>query len=412
MQLDAKAQSFQIIGGLLGNIRLLELVFVLNGGSQEDIYSYFLNLLENALASSSTDPLRVTLEDAIERVYEASRKKPLDTLLRNNDYSRAGVWNIVHSKIVTRDFVKRVLMFTSYNKSTIQTIKDEMVTCFHLENRKDPYYYFSSAMTSLVQWLLQKLHSAFPQLQHLKRLFGQLACLGVLLNQGIYISINSPSCAGEPLNRSFLQNYPKQHMYKVQKWSRKVSGGKNITMYFYDLVKDENGVVLLDSRKNQNALLPNTIHHLDAEILYLTISKLLDRKIPVLAIHDAYYTSFSCIKEVKESYMDSFISVLERKPLLTIIRNCFDFWSRNDSTFKEVLGALDFAVLENDLLCYKPLRSLRGKHAFKGTKLAIYKHLKVIIDSYNVLRCEASGCVNPSALVKLLKERPNDKILG
>lgn len=101
--------------------------------------------------------------------------------------------------------------------------------------------------------------------------------------------------------------------------------GKNVTVYFYDMVKDGNNVVLLDLKKNQNALLPNSMHHIDAEILFLTISKLLQKNIPILAIHDAYYTSFEHASEVKESYINSYRTIMKGKPLVAYIRNSFSY---------------------------------------------------------------------------------------
>jgi hypothetical protein len=115
----------------------------------------------------------------------------------------------------------------------------------------------------------------------------------MFLKKGVFMSLNNSTNLDEgPLRkRTFLQNHPKMttFTFKVQRWvpvkkeKAHSPSGKNVTVYFYDVLKDA-----LDLKKNQNAPLPNSKHHIDAEILFLTISKLLQKNRPILAIHDGY----------------------------------------------------------------------------------------------------------------------------
>lgn len=211
MQLDAKAQSFQIIGGLLGDRFLLQLVFVLEGSESLDIYAYYLGKLKEEITNGS---LAISIKEALD-VYEKS--------IVVSDYYRAPlhkalkILNYIDKQILTRDFVKRILMFTSYNKSLKETVEDELKRFF--KPKYSNYKGLFPVMHLLVSKVLLFLKQDFPKIGKLKRLFTHLASIGVILNKGIFMSLNNSSALGEEplLKRSFLQNYPKMTTFKVQR---------------------------------------------------------------------------------------------------------------------------------------------------------------------------------------------------
>lgn len=93
----------------------------------------------------------------------------------------------------------------------------------------------------------------------------------------------------------------------------------------------------LDEQKNLRAVIPNTIHQMDALVLMEALRAYTDEKIPVYAVHDAFYTTKDMEEKAKWIYYNACLNVLRRNPMLSLIKT-------NEITDKKLIQKYEKSV--------------------------------------------------------------------
>lgn len=228
----------------------------------------------------------------------------------------------------------------------------------------------------------------FPMLIKLKELFQNISIIGDLLKEGVYINIYKKI---EDYEASFIQAYFKEDFVNISKSlyvkdeknidGKKVKKWINVT-YLYEnkFSKD----VKLDKIKGNLALLPNTAHSIDSELMYFVHDYLLKIGIPVFSIHDGFYSLIANSTFVKESYKAGLLKLFEDDILYTIIQNSFSKFKVNDS-FKKIENLLELQLINNDIE-YKYDKNLIKKNKLDTLEKALLLNLINLIESYKIIK--------------------------
>lgn len=166
-------------------------------------------------------------------------------------------------------------------------------------------------------------------------------------------------------------------------------------------------------------MLPNTTHHIDANLMFFTLEFLLKKNIQVIAIHDSFYVHHIFSQEVKEAYVKSLIKIFSSDILFILIRNNLFMWHLSEKSvdsenniIKEYLELLK--KLEIDFKTLDLKKFLNGDKSFKktlsGPQKEILKKCGKISRLYFFIKSQSF--LDNSTFVSLLQNSPNENILS
>lgn len=320
---DATNQIYQIIGGLLKNIKLLEFTKVIktnNNNNNNDIYYYFLNKIKIILYNNEELKLLIKrINNMISHIKSGIKIRlelSIEYLLDNLD----------------RTWIKNILMTYGYNKSLISLIdttnKHLSLTVFKDNKNVCTSYYIKNEVNKIssliIKELLSYFNNEFKTLSNLKLIFNSLIIISKLLKCFVYITTNNFE------NGGFSQYYLKMEYVSFQKWRAKGENDKGKKIWTkvsvtYPKIQEENiALKKLDFKKNLNALLPNTCHYLDSLLMYNIIKDLTDQKIPIKTIHDSFYTNIKYKDIISDIYKKNYIKLFKFNLLEQIIQNALN----------------------------------------------------------------------------------------
>lgn len=406
---DAKNQIYQIIGGLVKDKKLLELSKVIKPKDQKfddlDIYSYFLERLKIELWNN------VELKTVISIINSL--------ILNYTNWSKSkiqfGMVELLDK--LDRTWIKDVVMTYGYNKSTIELIS---TTDYYLlknifNNVKYAYIIkqkIKEISVIIVNTLIKDINQEVQTLSNLKIIFNSLVICSKVLKNSIIIALNNT-------NVGFSQYYLNIENVTFQKW-RKVNVEDTKKGYYwkkvtvtYPKIFDEKETKTLNFKKNLNALLPNTCHYIDSLLLYNSIKRIIELKIPIKTIHDSFYTNIKYKNEISTIYREAYISIFKNDVLEQIIQNALNEFLLNNEFFELIykfngeskVKEIPFDSIKNwKLLNKKQLKELK----LNKTQQTLYKCIVKIYDNYMIIYKNELMQID---FEKYCQENKNEKII-
>lgn len=320
---DAKNQIYQIIGGLIKDKKLLKLSKVIKDKQENeedlDIYTFFLERLKKTLL------INVSFQKLIlNQTMQLNFKFGIVELLEKLD----------------RTWIKDIVMTYGYNKSTIELITTTDHFLFKNVFNGIKYITKSSNIKKnikeisviIITTLINDINKEVKTLSNLKIIFNSLVVFSKLLKSSIHISLDN--------KQGFSQYYLNIENITFQKWRKVFTENTKKGYYYkkinviYPKINEEKEVKKLDFKKNLNALLPNTCHYLDSLLLYQTIARIIELKIPIKTIHDSFYTNIKYKNEISKIYREEYINIFKVNVLQQIIQNALNDFLLNKEFFE------------------------------------------------------------------------------
>jgi len=390
---DATSQVFQILGGLVLDINLLNYTKVLKSKNLEfkGLYEYILDGIQNDLIDKNS----IFYQELIDIVEKYNTQLIFSRRKRKLFVTKEDFLNSI-KKSIDRDYIKNILMTYGYNKSFPALVDTTFEYIFKATQASTKYNYktLKEIAQVIVKNLLSNFDNKFPMLKELKNIFTKLSILGNITKEGVYINYKKElSEAGTGFIQSYyLEEYVSIHKKMYVKDIKSRSGKrytKDIYVTFlkeyYDNIEEKNKK--FDIRKGCNALLPNTAHYIDSEIMYNVNEILINKGIPCYSIHDGFYTLIRYENEVKEAYRESYCNIFREDVLLNIIQNSFNVFIVNNE-FKEVIQLLDIDMNSFDDFTNILEKKLKIKKKDLGhIKKNIHKNIiEICKNYYNILK--------------------------
>jgi hypothetical protein len=416
---DAHASIFQITGGLVADINLLKLTQVLdvNIEQKKDVYTFILELL---LDKIPLDYIKqkylkfIQLNSNIESTLES-----LDTFLS------------LLKETLNRKFVKKHIMPFSYNKSLISMVssfkKDEFINRYFKSNFKGTKF-INDIATKIIKILVDIFNNQFPLVNKLKIFLIKICNLSFLLSENIKVNFNfsfdisslkQKNCFNfgdsnlfinqylktfkDIISLTFSQNYKEVQVKRIQ---------RNIRISNYKKKKVSVNIGLLTSsafdkinfKKNCLALYPNMAQFLDSILLHGTVTYCRLKKIPLLTVHDCFYTKLEHVFEIRRAYSLFYYLIFSNNILNTFFHNFLDFLKFSNATFLSVLKHFESnkSTFFLDNLNKEEKNSLKKIYSLYIDLLNDIKHFNENFSNLNVIE----------KLDKSLLKNVNNDILG
>jgi hypothetical protein len=410
---DATSSVFQIIGGLVGSKKLLNLTNIIseeNSNEPKDIYIYVLEKMLSDIIF--LEKIKKYYECFLKEVITHNEKIAYDMAL-GIDFldTPENFLNKFKEFCLTRAEIKKHIMPYAYNKGSKGMIKDFLQNVYikKFVNVKDKENFIWKIGSCFINKILCVIKVEFPEVIHLKYFFSIIVKIFVLLNEPIPISFFNVfkknwslkpnmertrdlilfSRLQEISKIGFLQNYLDREVTRIRlkKQTYTLKGEKisiNITANFTRIKGFDNKKLTLNLIKNNLALLPNLCQHIDALLLHGLISffKYYDRVI--LPIHDSFYTNINSFIFVRWAYLEVFKTYIHQNTLKNMLYNIFEFLS-GVNPFVDLLvknmiwdekSIISFENSEHfELEKQKQIKeSIKNKELFELTKKLLYMH--------------------------------------
>jgi hypothetical protein len=343
---DATSQVFQILGGLTLDLNLLNYTKVLKTKNLEfeGLYEYILDGIQKDLINKNS----IFYQELISIVEKYNTQLIFSKIKRKLFVTKEDFLNSI-KKSIDRDYIKNILMTYGYNKSFPALVDTTFEYIFKATQASSKYNY--KTLKEIAQIIVKNLtivfNTKFPTLKELKNIFIKLSILGNITREGVYINHKREllEAGGGFIQSYYLEEYVSIHKKMYVKDVGSKSGKKyEKHMYvtflkeYYDNIEEKDRK--FDIKKGCNALLPNTAHYIDSEIMYNVNEILINKNIPCYSIHDGFYTLIRYENEVKEAYRESYCNIFKEDVLLNIIKNSFNIFMVHDE-FKEVINLLN-----------------------------------------------------------------------
>lgn len=384
---DAKSQVFQILGLLVLDINLLHYTNILKIKEELNIglYEYVLLKYKEKCILKSSD-FNIKLRELVTLYCSNFNKKKG---LNHGILEYEEILNNIIEKI-DRKYVKNILMTWGYNKSCMELIKTtyEFILIGLPSRNKIHSKYLYEISTLITNTIINIFNDKFPMLVQLKKIFQSLNIIGDLLEEGVYINVYKNI---DKYESSFIQSYFKEDYVYVSKRvfvkDEKNPEGTKFKKWIHVTYLYENPLVKkvkLDKIKGKLALLPNTAHSIDSELMYYVHDYLLKKNVPVYTIHDGFYSLIAYGPLVKEGYKEGLISIFEDDILYTIIQNSFGKFKVNDN-FNKVLNLLEFKFINYDIEYIYDKKYIK-KNKLNTLEKTILLNLLELIESYKLIK--------------------------
>lgn len=332
---DATCSAYQIIGGIMRDKNLLLYTNVI-GNNRLDLYDKVLeefnntisadalfdkytNYLNNLQSSAALILARLN-SNKIKKTknwYKLKRKArglSLYTSILNKDFIQDML-----SKI-DRKIVKLPIMAYAYNQTSYgatQNLMGIFVKKYKTVNNKHVYYICHLIITHI----LDILNKMFPSIKLFKTIMSILPALC------------PTTILRTPTNiHYFKQNYKVLNLEQFSIWSRYRKQPVTLQKYSGNVNPEKS------FKKNSIALSPNYIHYLDSNIAIDVLQTAQKATIPLVPIHDCFYTTSCYHRQIINFYRESYIKHLfTYSPLLYILeRNGIKYTYDTDFTVTSI----------------------------------------------------------------------------
>lgn len=272
--IDATASVYQIIGGLIYDKEMLKYTNVIKNDSNEklDIYTYIIDATKKALDYKE-----------IENLYnKCIRTRKMTWYVNAENFA-------IKIKNLNRKILKTPIMTYAYNQGE-ESMAEELRE--KLGDRTDlrPVY------TYIIKTLIKTIHKLFPKIKSLRKLFIKIVEDAGVKNN--FIEMSNPTV----VSHSFRQKYMKNEKTRINVWSKWYK--KSYSMY--KIKKAET----IDLKKNKAALLPNYVQFLDSCILIEVLLQCKNKNIPVIPVHDCFYTTVNNHQIIKDIYKKAYQKIV------------------------------------------------------------------------------------------------------
>ena len=251
--LDATASGLQILGILTKNEELLNKTNLLNQNN-EDIYTYYMEKFNQSKLN------------CLPKIVYNSKGFPIN--VSNNSF-----------KFHSRKLFKKLLMTYAYNKEIFGMSQD-------IINSKDYFKMKQSEIFYHMKNLLLFFKYEFEDIELLKKMIHYI----VDHTTNDFIIFNQDS------NLISTQFYSKQVTKQIVCIYNKKRFSINL--------KQDVSPPLLNKFKSKRATLPNLIHSIDANLLYLVVTELQKLQIPIYTIHDCFVIPKNKKNILKQIYLN------------------------------------------------------------------------------------------------------------
>lgn len=315
--IDATASCYQIISGLCKDINLLECTNV----SKPD------KIFDNDLLGIKSDHIgKIDIYDILTKICKSEMNYPEIEKFYTEYFEKE--CNIVKTTMDTiktpsefmdmlmkmdRKFYKKFFMTYAYNQSIDGLYKD-IAKSLKIPVRKNDklksIYYAPMRCAQIIGLCVQKsIKKAFMSVIDFRSFCRTVAGYKAIRNRFIKIRANGGY-------HTLYQSYKKQETIIIKVWSFK---NKEMLSIHKKIIPDEPA---MDQIKNKIALSPNLVHYLDSTIMIYVILKCKKNKIPVLPIHDCFYTKIEYLDDIKKFYKKGFIKfIINNNNLEDLINN-------------------------------------------------------------------------------------------
>jgi len=225
---------------------------------------------------------------------------------------------------IDRKIIKKPIMTLAYNQNAKNAASEVMKATLGYE---DTALY--PIFKAIVDVILVCLFELFPTFRLFQESIKELAT--IISKRTDKKNIIKAKVANHTFMQSYVKNILYEHNYhsKIRKESK--------VMYLYG--KSD----IIDIPGNARALLPNFIHFIDSNIALDVIDQCKNENIPILPIHDCFYTTPKYLDKIKGFYRKSYIEIVLKSDLIEII------FSENEVDIKEISPEL-YKLLEKNKL--------------------------------------------------------------
>lgn len=251
-------------------------------------------------------------------------------------------------KIVTRKLIKRPIMTQVYGVTrygSLNQISEELKhhKLHHLS--EEEYLYYTENQMAIVNeitgLIFESIDHLFVNSKAIQKWLTQ-SCFKVISSiseeQDDFLNLNSTkpmmwtSPSGFPIIQMYYETYSKGIRTTLQHFSVKRP------------VQKKNQLVI-NKRKQLNAVAPNYIHSLDSVHLLMTCAQCEQQKVPFVAVHDSFWTTPRDADKLGDILRREFVSMYSQNPLQHLyedmsmtLKDCYHvLWF--DHTIHKNLGA-------------------------------------------------------------------------
>lgn len=285
---DASASAYQIMGTINSDRQLCQLTNVIKSpdGIKQDIYTFFLNWLENKQYSAFDPTVKKNITDNVKRFLlekENQEKARYKEYFRNN---------------FDRSLTKAIVMPLIYGKTSMGFAED--LNQFFAKGSLYPDNKLLIALASQILKLL-KNDETFKTINHFMKM---LRSIGKLLFDLDLFIIRGP------YSDSFVV-YHKEETERLRIYLKRGKRYQSQRISINRIVKDQEGNLEKSRTKTINAFVANYVHFLDGVICHYIIKKLeQEGTLELGTIHDCFFIKPEKAEILKKVYKEGLVLAL------------------------------------------------------------------------------------------------------